>query len=209
MDRKESLQNLGLSNKEAQIYLALNSLGKGSVLDISEQSGIKRPTAYQVLKELKNKNLIGVSEYRGVIDYRAKSPDHLKSYIQKQKKLMQKTIPRIQKYYDNQKKLRLRVFDNVGSIKTLLEKSLRKKSTMHIIGDEENVKKYLGVYWEFYNKRAGQLDMRPKFKSSGHAITLLVWENKIGFIKFEDNIKVFAFKNPELHHVYQNLWSNF
>lgn len=46
------LTNLGLNEKQAQVYLALLKLGKGSAYAISEQSGLKKPTTYVILNEL-------------------------------------------------------------------------------------------------------------------------------------------------------------
>lgn len=49
------LANLGFNDKQAQVYLALLKLGKGSAYAISEQSGLKKPTTYVILNELVEK----------------------------------------------------------------------------------------------------------------------------------------------------------
>ena len=49
----KSLEKLGLSEKESKIYIEGLGLGKFSVMGISEKTGIKRPTCYLVLEELK------------------------------------------------------------------------------------------------------------------------------------------------------------
>jgi sugar-specific transcriptional regulator TrmB len=49
------LLNIGLNEKQAQVYLALLKLGKGSAYAISEESGLKKPTTYVILDELVNK----------------------------------------------------------------------------------------------------------------------------------------------------------
>lgn len=46
------LTNIGFTDKQAQVYLALLKLGKGSAYAISEQSGLKKPTTYVILDEL-------------------------------------------------------------------------------------------------------------------------------------------------------------
>lgn len=50
-----ALNNLGFNDKQAQVYLALLRLGKGSAYAVSEQSGLKKPTTYVILDELVNK----------------------------------------------------------------------------------------------------------------------------------------------------------
>ena len=54
-----ALQNLGLDEKEASIYLALLELGKGTVAQVAKYSGIKRTNIYNFIVPLKNKNIIG------------------------------------------------------------------------------------------------------------------------------------------------------
>ena len=58
MIEQQVLENLGLSEKEAEIYLALLELGTGTVVEVAKKSGVKRPTAYLVLDELKKMGYI-------------------------------------------------------------------------------------------------------------------------------------------------------
>ncbi len=51
----QKLQEIGLSEKEAQAYLALLLLGRGSAATVAERSGLKTPTAYVILKSLMEK----------------------------------------------------------------------------------------------------------------------------------------------------------
>lgn len=55
MSLKESLISLGLTEKEARVYVALVSLGESVVYVIAERAGLKRPTAYVTLNELVKK----------------------------------------------------------------------------------------------------------------------------------------------------------
>lgn len=54
----EPLKNLGLSEKEARIYLSLLQLGPSTPYQIAKKAGIKRPTAYVIAEELVEKGLI-------------------------------------------------------------------------------------------------------------------------------------------------------
>lgn len=46
------LINIGFNDKQAQVYIALLKLGKGSAYAVSELSGLKKPTTYVILNEL-------------------------------------------------------------------------------------------------------------------------------------------------------------
>jgi DNA-binding transcriptional ArsR family regulator len=55
---EEELQKLGLSEHEAEVYLAALGLGPSSAAQISEQTNIKRPTVYLALENLIKQGLI-------------------------------------------------------------------------------------------------------------------------------------------------------
>lgn len=52
------LQDIGLTDKEARAYLSLLELGRGSSASVAELSGLKKPTAYVVLKNLIEKGFV-------------------------------------------------------------------------------------------------------------------------------------------------------
>lgn len=54
----ESLETLGLSPREINIYLALLKLGSASIRDIAVQAGINRGTTYETLKVLAGKGIV-------------------------------------------------------------------------------------------------------------------------------------------------------
>ena len=58
MTIEATLQKLGLSKNEAQVYLCLLELGQGTGYEISTKLDIKRPTAYFFLEELRKKGMV-------------------------------------------------------------------------------------------------------------------------------------------------------
>jgi sugar-specific transcriptional regulator TrmB len=53
----KTLHGAGLSAKQARVYAALLTLGEATVQELAKQAGIKRPTTYVILGELKEKQL--------------------------------------------------------------------------------------------------------------------------------------------------------
>ncbi len=205
-----SLEKLGLSDKEAAVYNAILPMKRGTALTIALAAGIKRPTAYFVLESLRKKKLVAATTFRGVRDYRAMPLENLKYFIHAQKKTADHFLPSIQKMYNERAfKVRLRVYHGISDIKTLLEKSLREKAVMHIMGNEEQLKIALGDYWLFYNKRAGQLNIIPKFKAFHSHAALLIWHDKVVFVELGDTVQVLGFRNKPLHDLYFRLWNNY
>lgn len=58
MDKLRALRTLGLTDKEARIYLALLELGRSSAYTIATKAGVKKPTTYVLLEELVEKNFV-------------------------------------------------------------------------------------------------------------------------------------------------------
>ncbi len=204
------LELLGLTQKEALVYYALLLLKKGTALSIAKASGLKRPTVYLVLESLVKKKLVRATSYRGVRDYHALSTEHLKRLIQSQEQLVQKHTPQMTTLYDQRAdKLRLRVYSTARSIKVLLEKCLREQSQAYFLGDEHQLSNVLGPYWHYYHKRSHQLGTPPQWKMLDSHIVLLLWSDKVAFMQLGDTTQLFAFKNKQLHDVYQALWNNY
>lgn len=206
----QALEQLGLSDKEAPVYAALLGMKTGTALTVAEAAGIKRPTAYSVLESLRKKKLVAITKFRSVRDYRAMPLDHLKHFIRDQKRTAEHFLPKIQKEYNERNfKVRLRIYHGLSDVKTLLEKSLREKARMDILGDGEHLKNTLGDYWLFYLKRAQQLGISPRCRSIQSPITLLLWSDKVAFVECEEEIQVFGLKNKELHDMYKTLFDKY
>lgn len=60
MIKEKQLELLGLSDKEARLYMAGLELGSFSVLEIATKSGLKRPTCYVIIQELIKRGLVSI-----------------------------------------------------------------------------------------------------------------------------------------------------
>lgn len=58
MELVNTLQKLGLSKKEAEVYLTLLSLGKVTGYQVAKKSALDRSTTYFLLRELRKKGLV-------------------------------------------------------------------------------------------------------------------------------------------------------
>ena len=77
------IEELGLSNKEARVYIAALRIGPSAVQKIADQSGIKRVTTYVILESLVGLGLVSQS-FRGKKTYFvAEDPSNLKRLLEK------------------------------------------------------------------------------------------------------------------------------
>jgi sugar-specific transcriptional regulator TrmB len=78
---EKELVSLGLSEKEAKVYLAALDLGPETVQKIAQKAGVNRPTAYVQIESLKEKGLMSQFEKGKKTFYVAESPERLSSLL--------------------------------------------------------------------------------------------------------------------------------
>ena len=106
----KELQKIGLSDKEAKVYLAVLSFGKSSVQTIAAKAGVNRATTYSVLGTLKEKGLCSTFQKVKKTFYVVSSPEYLKEIfeikkveIEEKQKALEIMLPELSAIYMNQK----------------------------------------------------------------------------------------------------------
>lgn len=77
------IEELGLSNKEARVYVACLTLGASPVQKIADQAGIKRVTAYVILESLVSLGLVSQSVKGKKTFFNAEEPSNLRRLLDK------------------------------------------------------------------------------------------------------------------------------
>ena len=78
------LKDLGLSENEAKVYLAMLELGPASVIEISKKASVNRPTAYVQIESLKKMGLVSTQVKGKKQIFIAESPDQLEFVLDKE-----------------------------------------------------------------------------------------------------------------------------
>lgn len=79
------LKEVGLSENEAKVYLAMLELGPAVASDIAAKARINRPTAYAQIESLKKQSLAFIKKKDGKTLFGAESPEKLEFLINKQR----------------------------------------------------------------------------------------------------------------------------
>lgn len=93
------LQDLGLNQKEAQVYLGLLQLGQTSVLALARRTGLKRPTIYLVLDELIRKGYAATVPREKKKIFIALPPDRLQERFTKTQEALASALPQLWALY--------------------------------------------------------------------------------------------------------------
>lgn len=77
MDFQDTLENIGLKEKEAKLYLALLELKEALPSVLAKKTGIKRPTTYLILEQLEKQGFVSKVKKGRQTYYQAVNPHHL------------------------------------------------------------------------------------------------------------------------------------
>lgn len=89
------LQEIGLSEKESQVYLALLQVDNESIQDLAKRTGINRTTVYPVLETLEKKGLVSEVQVGKKTHYEAAAPERLETFVERQKVILEERSERL------------------------------------------------------------------------------------------------------------------
>ncbi|MFA6273613.1 MAG: helix-turn-helix domain-containing protein [Candidatus Paceibacterota bacterium] len=145
----KSLEKLGLSDKEAKIYVAGLGLSKFSVMAISEKTGIKRPTCYLILEELKTKGLITTFPKAKKVLYVTEHPNHLLKSSEDNFRLAKQLMPELQNLIGStSEKPILKVYAGQSGIHNIFEDILDEGKDFYYIASVVDLVNELGQEYQ-------------------------------------------------------------
>lgn len=93
MDKSKFLIELGLSEQEADVYLALLKMGGSVASSVAKEANMQRTAVYPILKVLANKNYVLVYFRKTKRYYYAQKPQKLASIFEKKLEGFENIIP--------------------------------------------------------------------------------------------------------------------
>jgi sugar-specific transcriptional regulator TrmB len=134
MSLEQDLKSIGLEEKEAKVYLAALELGPTSIQDLTEKSGIKRSTVYEMIKSLEEKGLISETSKGKRRLMVASEPERLKQNITAKERLLKEILPE------------LKSLNNIGNVKPNIRYYEGKEGLRQIYKDTLTTKNKLTLW---------------------------------------------------------------
>ena len=168
MDTKV-LREIGLTDTEIKVYLALLGLGATSAGKVVEDTGVYRKNLYDALNRLIEKGLVTYVIEDKIKYFQAKNPSNLEKYlnqkkakIEEQKQQIQNTIKEMSSLFkESPAEIESEIYRGTEGIKTILKECLSYKEVL-FIGATGDVEDRLPYFWPHYNKRREKLKCRWK-----------------------------------------------
>ena len=164
------LRKLGLTEKQALVYLTALELGYTSIQKIAIKAKISRPTTYEIVKALKEKGLISESKNKKKKYFTAESPDKLLGILRIEKKEVEekeREFLRIisalkSKYYLGDKK-EIKVYKDKAGLENIFDDLLNTQNKkIYVLVNNEKIWpiKDRQIIYNKIKKRLGKLEIK-------------------------------------------------
>ena len=159
---KNFLLSIDFSEKEANVYLTLLSLGKGTVSEIAQKAEINRTTGYDILGTLVGYGLASVSGKEPKQEYIAESPEHVLDFLEKQKeetneriKHAQAILPQFKSVHNVSDRPQIRFYEGKDGLRQVYEDTLTAHETIRAYATVDDMHVTLPEYFpKYYERRA-------------------------------------------------------
>lgn len=166
------LQEIGLSDKEASVYLALLSVDNDSVVDLAKKTKINRTTIYPVLESLAKKGLISEVKIDKKVKYQAEPPERLETYVERiktdlneQERRLKDIVPQLRSMYkEDSEKPVAKFFEGKEGVISMTEELVMSDSddnTMYMIYNKDMLKK---LFTDSDTKRFSEIRVKKNVK---------------------------------------------
>ena len=128
MSEKEELIKIGLSNREADAYLALLQLQEATVKEVADKTKESRTHLYDTLKSLIDRGLVSYVIKNDTKYFHAAPPEKLLDYLKEKEASIFNILPNLKELHKPKfKKPTVEVYEDKEGMKTILNDIVRTK----------------------------------------------------------------------------------
>lgn len=232
-----TLKDIGLTQKEAAVYLTMLVLGERSISDIARIADIKRTTVYSMIESLRKQGLI-ISKIRGFKTvYIAESPEKLNTFLEDKKRIFEKSLPNFLELYHLEGQTGfIKKYEGLESVKTVYENILREsrpKDDYLVMANQEKWIDIAKTFFERFIEKRSKIGMESKFlfqesdiakhykkfqknwsseiKILPHRVVLdtniIVTQNKVIFQKLMEPISAIVIEDKDIANTYRGIFN--
>jgi HTH-type transcriptional regulator, sugar sensing transcriptional regulator len=163
MQIKETLEQIGLEGKKADVYLACLEMGGATAYLIAKKTGLKRPTTYDIINQLMKDGLVHKAIKGKVKYYSPSDPEVLLVKAREKEEKIKGIMHGLQNLYNSPKtKPFIRYFEGKEGIREMYEDSLRslKKGDEILAYVGEDTLRNMPEYADDYIRRRVEKNIR-------------------------------------------------
>ncbi|MBI2639068.1 hypothetical protein HYW83_05770 [Candidatus Peregrinibacteria bacterium] len=144
------VKHIGLTDKEARVYLACLELGSTGVAEIARRARINRVTAYDVLEKLMKKGMVNTFLKAGIRLYDATDPQMVAAEFKRRQHDFLKALPDLRRLRGDTIHPRIRYFEGLDGVKAIYEDTLSSKTEILNYSNSKEIRDHWQNYDEEY-----------------------------------------------------------
>lgn len=165
MQLEDVLIDLGLTKKEAQVYLANLELGDSPASDIAMRSHLNRVTCYDILDKLLKRGLISTYTKKKIKYFAATDPDILRYDFRQKYMNLKSALPDLRRLHGKSSHPRIRYYEGIEGVKKIYADTLNSKSEILNYADSKLIRQF----WPNYDKEYVEERVKRKIYLQGIA----------------------------------------
>ncbi len=225
MNLQKQLQNIGLSQKEAQVYLATLELGSAGAHKIAEKAGMARSTVYEVLGALLRHGFVSTFRKKTVKYFSAEEPNNVFRLAQTRVDAIREVLPQLNAMAGEfRRRPTVRFYQGKEQVQIVLDEVLNEATELIAFGVSEDLLSLMGDYHKNFvatrikkkiplriilrdsptahqRKQLGIHELRNvkiiPATHNYHGLTY-VWKNKIAMFAFVGDLVAVVIESKEL-----------
>src|SRR3989338_2556896 len=163
MDLMQSLEILGLSERESRVYLALLHVGPTTSSKIIRRTGIAPSKIYDVLEKLIHRGLASFIIQNGKREFHAASPEKILDMVREKEDVAKEILPKLQQLFNkSNREIDAEIYKGKEGAKTLFEDVLKEGKEFLILGASGKGITTLPYYLPHFYKKAQERKIPTK-----------------------------------------------
>jgi sugar-specific transcriptional regulator TrmB len=159
----ESLENLGLEEKEVKIYLSLLKLNQATATKISEETRIERTLCYSIIQKLIDKGLVSYIIENNVKYFKPAPPQKLMQDLKEKEEELKQILPELINLTKfKQEKTKAEIYQGKEGIKIILRDLIDTKEDYFVFGEEGRFQETLPIESEQFMVKIEEAKIKEK-----------------------------------------------
>ncbi len=160
-----ALKDLGLTNREIEVYIKLIELGESSAADLAKDSSISRTHVYEALRTLMDKGLASSVTKDFKKYYIAADSSKLLEVVRETQSRISSLIPMLERIRTPKEAIpKIEVYEGKEGVKTIMMDTLKLKrgSEILLLNVGEHTKQVMGPFAKLYFKEKQKKDIKSR-----------------------------------------------
>lgn len=197
MNKEQVLQNFGLTEAEAGLYIALISAGEATASELAEKTNTNRTFTYDRLKKMLDSGLVAYVIKDSKKYFKAAEPSQLLAILKEKEEQIKSILPELEKLKSETiEGPKIEVFSSRKGVRTALNLILKSQKEVLIHGSINRFRDIMESYYEIWNQRRSKEKIKAKILTNEDLevpfaeISLLSEEEKSSITTFTTEDKV-------------------